>query len=59
MKRGDHIFEVDLRPGGKGSGFKRLNPETGKEDIRTRPFPGSKWADVHQRVMDAKRKGKK
>lgn len=59
-KKPDHMFEADLRPGGKGSGFRRLNAETGQEDIRTRPIPTeSGLAARLGKIVNSKRRGGK
>lgn len=33
-----HIWEMDLRKHGS-HGIRKLNPDTGQEDIRTKPIP--------------------
>lgn len=58
-----HYYEADLHAGGKGSGFKKLNSETGQEDIRMRAIPmESSFARRMGELIDlknAKKRGSK
>lgn len=53
----NQYFEANLRPGGKGAGLRRINAETGQEDIRTREIPtGSTFARRIGKLIDFKRR---
>lgn len=38
QKRSNHMWEFDLRKHGS-HGIRKINQDTGKEDIRTKPIP--------------------
>ena len=58
-----HHYDIDMRKHGGNNGFKKINEETGKEDIRKLEIPTSDnigFAKAHQKFLDNKAKrGKK
>lgn len=54
-----HFYDIDChKPGDKG--FKKLNAETGKEDIRGVPIPTESSAIRRLKdIIDRKQRGKK
>lgn len=59
MKPDTHYYAVDFKQHGD-HGFKKLNSETGKEDIRGVPIPTeSKGIKRLKDIIDGKLRGKK